>query len=150
MVFCLWYLYCICVVISVIVVFVVAGDYAYVLLNFQFDSKIQSEKTEMKALTMECDSQNNWNILLGKACHHFCVAISASTTATATIQCTRVKMLIVFIRTNTCPKLLSQIFIINNERARLQRNTNTDTDELSLLAIWMPMIGIFTIAQILW
>lgn len=42
-----------------VVAILVARDYAYVLLNFQFDSKIQSEKTEMKALTMECDSQNN-------------------------------------------------------------------------------------------
>lgn len=58
--------YCVCVVIviadDVVVVVVVAvisvaRDYAYVLLNFQFDSKIQSEKTEMNALTME------WNLI---------------------------------------------------------------------------------------
>lgn len=66
------------VVVAAATIFV-ARDYAYVLLNFQFDSKIQSEKTEMKALTMECDSQNNWNIL-GMACHHFCVATSTKTT----------------------------------------------------------------------
>lgn len=58
------------VVVFVVAAIFVARDYDYVLLNFQFDSKIQSEKAEMEALTMECDSENNWNIL-GIACHHF-------------------------------------------------------------------------------
>lgn len=72
-------IYCVCVVVAVAVVDVVdvvVGETVFVLFSFQFDSKIQSEKTEMKAVTMEYDSQNNWNILHGKSCHHFRVATS--------------------------------------------------------------------------
>lgn len=57
----------------VVAAFDAASDCAYVLLNFQFDSEVQSERTEMKALTMEYDPQNNRNILV-IACNHFCVA----------------------------------------------------------------------------